>query len=162
MSRSEQIEAESEYDKRLHGPQTAQGRLREWARSRHWPEVNVWPEESAMYALLHNPGRATNTQSDGGMASMAENMEGSIRTWTRTQEVSDALFLMPVEYRKVIDAMYRVERRERPRRVEHAAEITKLKVPTYRKMMDLALVWLQGRLCIEHSRRPQDMGVDSE
>lgn len=99
-------------DEQTHeGQITVVGRLKEFYRARFWPEVNVWPEESAMYAVLHNPGRATNVQSDGGMAAMAENLGEQIAVRTRALEVAAAIRAMPEDYRKVIEATYDVPRR---------------------------------------------------
>lgn len=149
-----------EHDKRLNGPQTARGRLREWARARHWPELNVWPAESAMYAVLHSPGRATNTQSDGGMSSQADRYSAALAMWNRTVETAKAIEMMPREYRLVIHAMYKVEKLKRAKELDEAARVAGMPIPTYRKAMDNALAWIQGRLCLEALRGPQDIGVD--
>ena len=140
------IEAESEHELRLQGPQTARGRLYEWSYTRHWPELNVWPPESAMYAVLHNPGRATGTQSDGGMSDKSERLDVAIQKWNRTIETSKAIEDMPADYRRVVYSMYKVEPREKPKEAEQAAEVAKLTLASYRKAMDYALAWLQGRL----------------
>lgn len=143
----------------LDGPESARGRLYEWARARHWPELNVWPPESPMYAVLHNPGRATNVQSDGGMADNASRYSAAMAVWVRVVEVGQALDQMPRAFRLAVHAMYRVEKRERPRRIEEAAQIAGMPVPTFRKTMDHALVWLQGRLCLGMTRGENDRGL---
>lgn len=163
MNMAVEIEIDqSEYDRRLHGPQSVRGRLREWARARHWPEMNCWPPESAMYAVLHNPGRATNVSSDGGMAAKADRYGVSFAMWQRTIETGQAIEMMPSEYRQVVYAMYRVEKRERPRELDDAATVAKIPVQTYRRAMDMALAWLQGRMCLQALRNPQDSLVDAE
>lgn len=139
---------------------TARGRLYEWSYTRHWPDINVWPPESPMYAVLHNPGRATNTQTDGGLGAFVERRTEAMDKWQRTLDMTKAIHAMPSGYRSVVLAMYKVEPRERPRRLETAAEIAKMEVSTYRKAMDFALAWLQGRLDLEAMRGPQDVGVD--
>lgn len=154
-------ESESEDAKRLNGPQTARGRLYEWARVRHWEPVNVWPPESAMYAVLHNPGRATNTQSDGGMVNMCAVLEEqpvSHRMRERCRRTQEALDVMPKEYRLVVRSMYEVEKRERPRALKASSEKAQLEEATFRKTMDMALAWLQGKLDLDAVRANGDMG----
>jgi hypothetical protein len=140
---------------------TSKGRLYEWSYARHWPDINVWPPESAMYAVLHNPGRATNTKSDGGLSALVERRTEAMDKWDRTLRTSQAIAAMPSDYRKVVYAMYRVEQRERPRRLEHAAEVAGMPIATFRKAMDFALVWLQGRLDLDAIRGPNDSTVDN-
>ncbi len=161
MNMAVEIEMDqNEYDKKLHGPQTARGRLREWARARHWPEMNCWPPESAMYAVLHNPGRATGVQSDGGMSAKMDRFGVSFAMWERTIETARAIAMMPADYRQVVYAMYRVEKRETPRELEEAAAVAKIPVQSFRRAMDNAMCWLQGRLCLEALRGPADREVD--
>jgi hypothetical protein len=81
--------------------------------------------------------------------------------WDRTLRTSQAIAAMPSDYRKVVYAMYRVEQRERPRRLEHAAEVAGMPIATFRKAMDFALVWLQGRLDLDAIRGPNDSTVDN-
>ena len=155
------IEHDDEQAKRLQGPQTARGRLYEWARVRHWEPVNVWPPESAMYAVLHNPGRATNTQSDGGMVNMCAALEEqpvSHAMRVRCRITQDAIDLMPKDYRLVVRSMYEVEKRERPRALKAAAEKAVMAEDTFRKTMDMALAWLQGKLDLAALRANGDMG----
>lgn len=161
MSAPHPVYGENEHDKRLHGPQTARGRLYEWSYTRHWPELNVWPPESAMYAVLHNPGRSTAVQSDGGMAAFSDRYSVAIEKWQRTVETGQAIDMMPADYRKVVHAMYRVEKRERPRELIDAAAIAGLPIPTFRKAMDTALAWLQGRLDLTALRIAGDCEIDA-
>lgn len=147
--RAEEIEHPEDY-----APRTAQGRLYEWARARHWPELNVWPPESAMYRVLHNPGRVTSTKSDGGMGERADRLRLAMATWNRVQETSEAIRMMPRYYRDVIEAMYYVEQRERPRTSKQAADKISMGHAMYRQSMDQALAWLQGRLCLYALREP--------
>lgn len=148
-------------DGRLNGPQTARGRLYEWSYTRHWPELNVWPPESAMYAVLHNPGRATNVTSDGGLWALCDRYSVALQKWERTVETAVAIENLPREYRSVVYAMYRVEKREKPRELDEAAAVAKMQVPTYRKAMDVALAWLAGKLDLMALRAPQDCALDS-
>lgn len=128
MNMHARIEAESEHDKRLNGPQTVQGRLREWARSRHLPTLNVWPPESAIYAVLHSPGRATTGKSDGGLASLCDRQEGALSAVIRARETGEAIALLAPVLRQAIEAVYLVELKERTRTTRAAAE--KLDIPT--------------------------------
>lgn len=118
----------SEHDQRLNGPQTVQGRLREWSRVRHWPALNVWPPESAMYAVLHNPGRTTTGKSDGGMAAYCDAQGAGVAAFTRAREVGEAVSGLPATLRDAIESVYLVEARERTRTVRAAAEL--LGIPT--------------------------------
>lgn len=147
--RAEELDQQEEY-----APRTAQGRLYEWARARHWPELNVWPPESAMYRVLHSPGRVTSTKSDGGMADGADRLRLALAMWNRVRETDDAIRMMPRYYRDVIESMYFVEQRERPRTAKQSADRIKMGLPMYRQGMDQALAWLQGRLCLYALREP--------
>lgn len=131
-------------------PPTVVGRIREFYNSRHWVKPNVWPEESSMYAVLHSPGRATNVQSDGGMAVRAHLMSHGLSAWARVYEFREALGFMPKEFRDVIEATYDVHALERPRSVRAAAGRCKMSTGSYGKTMAGALAWLQGRLCLQH------------
>lgn len=147
MSVGELIHDRLEAD-RLQGPQSAQGRLREWSRVRHWEALNVWPKESAMYAVLHNPGRATNTQSDGGMASKMDRMEAALAAHNRMVEVAKALQAMPIVSRLIVDKMYVVSAREAPksdRVVAEALGITRLEAI---RRLERAYGWLAHELCL--------------
>lgn len=151
---------EAQDDGRLNGPQTARGRLYEWARVRHWLPVNVWPPESAMYAVLHSPGRATNTQSDGGMVNMCSALESQPASHAmriRCRETQAAIDMMPRPYRLVVRSMYEVERLERPKSLGAASETAQMEAPTFRKTMDMALAWLQGKLDLDAVRGPDDV-----
>lgn len=117
-----------EHDKRLNGPQTVQGRLREWARSRHLPSLNVWPPESAIYSVLHSPGRSTNGKSDGGLGSFCDRDSGALRAVMRARETGEAVKALPLLLRQAIEAVYVVELRERPRTARAAAD--KAGIPT--------------------------------
>lgn len=129
-------------------PITVVGRVRDYYRVKQLPDVNCWPEESAMYAVLHNPGRATNVQSDGGMANFIENCGDALSRRAHALEIHEALRLMPIAYRLVIECTYDVPLRERPRTVRLAAERSGMSTGAYGKVMAAALAWLQGRLCI--------------
>ena len=158
------IEPENDQDKRLQGPQTARGRLYEWSRVRHWHPINVWPPESPIYAILKSPGRATDTAGDGGMASFMDRLARQPESHAmrvRSLEVQAAVDVMPKAYRSVVRCMYEVERRERPRDISRASEMAGMKEPNFRKTMDMALAWLQGRLDLHAVRGPQDLGVDA-
>lgn len=129
-------------------PPSVTGRLREFYRVRAYPIPDIWPCESALFAVLHAPGRATNVQSDGGLSSLVERKNGPLAQWNRVQEVGSALRAMPTEYRVLIDATYDVPPMERPRPIRAAAEKARIPVTTYSKRMTAALCWLQGRLCL--------------
>lgn len=129
-------------------PLTVTGRLMEFYRVRAYPFPDVWPSESALFAVLHAPGRATNTQSDGGLSSLCERKNYALAQWNSVQEVGAALRAMPDEYRVLIDATYDVPPRERPRTVRTAADKAGISTTTYSKRMTAALCWLQGRLCM--------------
>lgn len=129
-------------------PITVVGRLREFYRVRAYPVPDIWPSQSAIFSVLHAPGRATNTQSDGGLSSLIERKDGPLAQWNRCQEVGAALRAMPTEYRVLIDATYDVPALERPRTVRAAAEKARIPTTTYSKRMAMALCWLQGRLCM--------------
>ncbi len=154
------IQPQNEHDKRLQGPQTARGRLYEWARVRHWLPINAWPPESAMYAVLHNPGRAPYVQGDGGMLNRISRMQTmppeSHVARERCREVQAALDMMPKAYLLVVRSMYEVERRERVKKLAEAAETAHMEEANFRKTMDMALAWLQGRLNLDQVRGPDD------
>lgn len=145
MNAAVQLEREIDEDR---APPTVTGRLREFYRVRAYPMPDVWPSESALFAVLHAPGRATNTQSDGGLSSLVERKSHALAQWNRVQEVGAALRAMPAEYRVLIDATYDVPPRERPRTVRTAADKCQISTTTYSKRMTAALCWLQGRLCM--------------
>jgi hypothetical protein len=129
-------------------PKTVVGRLREFYRVRAYPVPDVWASQSAIFSVLHAPGRATNTQSDGGLSSLIERKDGPLAQWNRCQEVGAALRAMPTEYRVLIDATYDVPALERPRTVRTASDKCHISTTTYSKRMTAALCWLQGRLCM--------------
>lgn len=140
------IKIEAEADNRLQGPQTAKGRLTEWSRVRHWADVNVWPPESAMYAVLHNPGRATGSQSDGGMASLCDRNALALERKGRAKEVEQAMRMMPADLLAVVWEMYAVFQRERPRSDRVVAE--SLGIPRLEaiKRLERAYGWLSREL----------------
>lgn len=129
---------------------TVIGRVREFYKVSRWGAFNAWPPESAIYAVLHSPGRATNTQSDGGLAMKADLMDGEMSSRRRAYEVMTAMRAMPAGYRRAIEATYNVPVREKPRTVRVAAAMVGVGTATYGKMMAAGLAWLQGRLCIAH------------
>lgn len=133
-------------DREYRQPLTVTGRIQEFYRVRAYPRPDVWPSESALFAVLHAPGRATNVQSDGGLSNLIERKNYALAQWNSVQEVGAALRAMPTEYRVLIDATYDVPARERPRTVRNAAEKAGISTTTYSKRMAMALCWLQGRL----------------
>lgn len=144
------IETQAELEDIDVAPVTVVGRIREFYRSREWGPPNVWPAESPMYAVLHSPGRATNTDPDGGMSVRAHQMRRGLSVWARVYEFQEALGFMPSEFRDVIVATYDVPVLEKPRSVRAAAELCSMSTGTYGKTMAGALAWLQGRLCLRH------------
>lgn len=136
------IKIEAEVDNRLQGPQTAKGRLTEWSRVRHWADVNVWPPESPMYAVLHNPGRASGSQSDGGMASLCDRHGLSLERKGRAKECEQAMRMLPPDLFAVVWEMYAVTQRERPksdRVVSEALGLTRIEAI---KRLERAYGWL--------------------
>ena len=131
-------------------PATVEARLREFYKARFRPDPNCWPPESPMYAVLHSPGRATNTSQDGGMASRMTRMGFSVARWNRVQEVGAALRAMPTVYRTSLDAKYDVPDLEHPRTVRAAAEKLRISTGAYGKNIEGAMAWLSGRLCLVH------------
>lgn len=182
MSAHIEIQPENEHDKRLNGPQTARGRLYEWARVRHWEPPNAFPASpfariaemqdfaaargvGIKYDMVQEEGdtEAVACKPDGGMVNMCarlENVPHSHAMRMRCRETQAAIDVMPKAYRLVVRSMYEVERLERPKQIAGAAEKAQMEETTFRKTMDLALAWLQGRLDLDQLRADGDSGVD--
>lgn len=135
-------------DREYRQPLTVTGRIQEFYRVRAYPVPDIWPAQSAIFSVLHAPGRATNVQSDGGLSSLIERKNYALAQWSSVQEMGAALRAMPTEYRELIDATYDVPPLERPRTVRAAADKCHISTTTYSKRMTAALCWLQGRLCM--------------
>lgn len=139
---------EVEKDEDEYVPVTVTARVIEYYRSQGQSQPNCWPPESPMYAVLHSPGRATNTSQDGGMAARMTSMRRGLARWNRIHEMGAAIRGMPIDYRAVVEATYLVPPMEKPRTVRVAAEKVGISTGLYGKRMAAALAWLQGRLCI--------------
>lgn len=134
-----------EVEKRSQGPQTVVGRLREWSRVQHWDPVNCFPPTSTA-AGWRNPGRATDTDPDGGMSERMDKLEVALPPRIRAREVEAALRAMPAECCLVIRAMYQVPRREEERSERSAAELLKIGRVECARRVERAFGWLERDL----------------
>lgn len=137
-----------EVEKRIDGPQTVHGRLREWSRARHYAAMNCWPPESPIYAVWKSPGRATDGAQDGGMASMADRMGNAIASHTRAVEVAIAVSALPHTCKEAVQAMFMVEKMERPRTERAVALLLDIPKSEVQRRLHIAYGWLSRDLCI--------------
>lgn len=149
MSRAERIEeAEEARDLTDYAPRTPEGRLREWSRARWYAPVNVWPPESAMYAVLHNPGRATGGQSDGGLGALADADGIQLARQARVRDVSKAIAGLPTELQAVIRYMYDVPQRERPKGEKTCADHFEVTRAEMARTLAAAYGWIARDLAL--------------
>lgn len=137
-----------EVEKRINGPQTVHGRLKEWSRARHYPAMNCWPPESPIYAVWKSPGRATDGALDGGMASMADRMGNLIAAHSRAVEVAKAVSTLPLNCKEVVHAMFMVEKMESPRTLATVAITLNVPKSEVQRRLHIAYGWLSRDLCI--------------
>ena len=139
----EEIETEEDY-----APRNVEGRLREWNRVRWYAPVNPWPPTSGVHAVLHNPGRATNVQSDGGLYALCERGGWRIAREVRVREVQDALNAIPVQLGQFVRYIYEVPQRERSRSERSCAEHFGVSREDCARVLARAYGWLERELNI--------------
>lgn len=181
MSRAEKLEAASDHDGRLHGPQTVVGRLREYCRVRHEPEVNSFgPSPFARIAEMKgNAGirgkgirydvitteedpEVTLCPPDGGLGELIERKGRLLEHHMRCQEMATAIHQMPWQYREAIHAMYHVAVREKYRTFGEAARKFGKPKGTYQLILTSAYGWLEAKLCMPADRYPLCQATDGD
>lgn len=162
---------DDEREKRLHGPMTVIGRLREYARVRHERPVNPFQDSpfAKIAEMKENAGirsggirydiisteddpEGTPCPPDGGLGRLAEYAGDILTRQTRCQEVATAINKMPEPYRLAIFAMYHVEQRDRVRTFTDAANKYGVPKGTYQLILTRAYGWLEGCLCLPIDR----------
>lgn len=142
-------------------PRNVEGRLREWSRGRWNPPPNLWQSESPLYAILKSPGRATDTSGDGGMANRMDRNGEAIARWTRILETGKAVKDLPPSLREVVEYVYDVPQRERPKSERSASDKFGITREETGKMLARAYGWLERELNIVTPRDVLNRGIRS-
>jgi hypothetical protein len=82
------------------------------------------------------------------MADRVERMEAMIRAHTRVREVSAAVSLLPKTCRDAVDAMFLVEKMERPRTERAVALLLDIPKSEVQRRLNQAYGWLSRDLCL--------------
>ena len=107
------------------------------------------PPESALYAVLRSPGRATDTAGDGGMGSQYDRRKRAQNRQDRAREVSQALFFMPRHLKHAVMFVYDVPRNERFKSERSFAEHHQISREETGRILARAYGWLDCALSIE-------------
>ena len=159
MNMQARIEPENEHDKRLNGPQTAAGRIREWAKVRHWEKPNSFPaspfakiaemQENAGIRgdgirpdMIEVDGESIACRPDGGMAAYCGRNDKTLAFHIRARETAYAIMGLPEPLRVVVLEMYTVAQRERPKSDRTVAELLGLPRLEVIKRLERAYGWV--------------------
>lgn len=181
MNMATAIKPQSEHDKRLQGPQTIIGRLREYSRVRHDPEVNSFGpspfariQEMQGNAGIRGKGirydmitteddpEVTPCPPDGGLGDLIDRKGRYLAHQMRAQEMATAIHQMPWQYREAIHAMYHVAAREKCRTFDEAARKFGKPRSTYQLILTSAYGWLEAKLCLPADRYPLCQPTDGD
>jgi hypothetical protein len=150
----------SESDKRLHGPQNAIGRIREWGMVRHEEPPNAFPaspfariaemrefagarsENKCDMVMEEGDTEATPCKPDGGMAAFYGRNLASLDRHVRCRETAQAIASLPEDLRIVVRTMYTVPQRERPKSDRIVAELLGLTRLEVIKRLERAYGWV--------------------
>lgn len=75
------------------------------------------------YPIYEVDGEVFSCAPDGGLGDLCDMLDGRMRYDRRMREVAEAVRRLPDRHRAVIEAIYHVERRERPRSVRVVAAL---------------------------------------